>query len=117
MEVNRADKEMLLRVPGIGVKSALKILTARRAGSLTFEGLKKLVVVLKRAVYFITCNGKMMPGAKFSQSFIYQNLTADVRLKPGELPLGPAPQQLSLFDNPALLPGREERMACLTGQL
>ena len=117
VEVNRADKEMLLRVPGIGVKSALKILTARRAGSLTFEGLKKLGVVLKRAVYFITCNGKMMPGAKFSQSFIYQNLTADVRLKPGELPLGPAPQQLSLFDNPALLPGREERMACLTGQL
>ena len=117
VEVNRADKEMLLRVPGIGVKSALKIVTARRAGSLTFEGLKKRGVVLKRAVYFITCNGKMMPGAKFSQSFIYQNLTADVRLKPGELPLGPAPQQLSLFDNPALLPGREERMACLTGQL
>ena len=57
------------------MKSALKILTARRAGSRTFGGLKKLGVVLKRAVYFITCNGKMMPGAKFSQSFIYQNLT------------------------------------------
>lgn len=116
VEINRADKETLLRVPGIGVKSAMKILSARRMGSLTFEGLKKLGVVLKRAVYFITCNGKMLPGAKFSYSFIYQNLTADVRLRPGELPLQRA-QQLSLFDSPALLPGREERTACLTGQL
>lgn len=73
-------------------------------------------MVLKRAVYFITCNGKMMPGAKFSQSFIYQNLTADVRLKPGELPLGPAPQHCPCLTTRRFA-GREERMACLTGQL
>ncbi len=116
VEINRADKETLLRVPGIGVKSVQKILAARRAGALTFEGLRKLGVVLKRAAYFITCSGKMLPGTKFSYSFIYQNLTADVRLHPGELP-GERAQQLSLFDRPELLPGREERAACLTGQL
>ena len=117
VEVNRADREVLLRVPGIGQRSAAKILAARRSCALTFEGLKKLGVVLKRAAYFITCGGKMFPGARFSQSFIYQNLTADARRRAGSLPLDATGEQLSLFDNPALLPGREERLACLTGQL
>lgn len=60
IEINKADLEMLLRVPGIGVKSAYKILSARRVANLNFDNLKKLNVVLKRAKYFITCNGKMM---------------------------------------------------------
>ncbi len=60
VEINKADLEMLLRVPGIGVKSAYKILSARRVANLNFDNLKKLNVVLKRAKYFITCNGKMM---------------------------------------------------------
>ena len=60
LEVNRASYEELLRVPGIGVQSARRILIARRTASLTFEGLKKLGVVLKRARYFITCKGKWM---------------------------------------------------------
>ncbi len=55
VEVNRADYEALLRVPGIGVTSARRILTARRVGPLTFSGLKTLGVVLKRAQYFLTC--------------------------------------------------------------
>lgn len=123
VEVNRADKETLLRVPGIGQRSVMKILTARRAGTLTFEALKKLGVVLKRAVYFITCGGKMMPGARFDHAFIYQNLTADTRRNPGQLPFSPAVEQLSLFEgseaspNWALPPAGEERRACLTGQL
>lgn len=123
VEVNRADRETLLRVPGIGVKSAMKILTARRTGALTFEGLKKLGVVLKRAVYFITCGGRMMPGVRFDPLFIYQNLTADTRRRPGKLPFAPEAEQLSLFDGPAgaadwaLPPAREEKIACLTGQL
>jgi len=60
VEVNRADYHMLLRVPGIGQKSASRIIAARRVGSLDFSNLKKMGIVLKRARLFITCNGKMM---------------------------------------------------------
>ena len=49
MEVNRADYQTLLRVPGIGVKSAQRIVKARRSANLRFEDLKKIGVVLKRA--------------------------------------------------------------------
>ena len=58
IEVNKADYRTLLRVPGIGQVSAQKIIAARRVGSLDFDNLKKMRVVLKRAKYFITCNGK-----------------------------------------------------------
>ncbi len=58
VEVNRAPYEKLLRVPGIGVVSAKRIIRARRQAKLDHEGLKKLGVVLKRASHFITCNGK-----------------------------------------------------------
>ena len=61
IEVNRAPYEMLLRVPGIGVRSAKRILIARRAGKLDFAALKKLGVVLKRAQYFLTSSSKMIP--------------------------------------------------------
>ena len=50
--------EQLLRVPGIGAKGAYKIVTARKYAKLTFEDLKKMRIVLKRARHFITCNGK-----------------------------------------------------------
>ena len=117
VEVNRADKELLLRIPGVGLTSTQRILTARRAGPLSFEDLKKIGVVLKRAAYFITCKGKMMPGAKFSHSFIYQNLTADVRLRPGDLPMDPPVKQLTWGDQPGLLPGREDMVKSLTAQM
>ena len=97
IDVNRADREMLLRVPGIGPKSVDRIITARRLASLDFEHLKKIGVVLKRAVYFITCSGKYMPGVKFQESFIYNNLIADTRRNPGALPFAPGGEQLSLF--------------------
>ncbi|MCL2049079.1 MAG: putative DNA modification/repair radical SAM protein [Defluviitaleaceae bacterium] len=58
VEVNTADYMELLRVPGIGQVSARKIIAARRIEKITFEGLKKMRVVLKRAKYFITCCGK-----------------------------------------------------------
>ncbi|OEF96299.1 putative DNA modification/repair radical SAM protein [Desulfuribacillus alkaliarsenatis] len=58
VEVNKADYEMLLKVPGIGIKSARKIVTARRFGPISYEGLKQMGIVLKRAQYFITCQGK-----------------------------------------------------------
>ena len=58
VEINRADYNTLLRVPGIGVKSAMRILSARKFTKLDFFDLKKLGIVLKRAQHFITCNGK-----------------------------------------------------------
>ena len=94
VEVNRADYEALLRVPGIGVVSARRILTARRCGPLTFEGLKKLGVVLKRAQYFLTCSGKMLEGLRVSPDGVLRHLVAQERpmLAQG------APEQLSLFE-------------------
>ena len=60
LEVNSAPYEMLLRVPGIGVKSARRIRAARRYAKLDFPDLKKLGVVLKRARFFLTCRGKSL---------------------------------------------------------
>ena len=62
VEINNAPYEVLLRVPGLGVKSAQKIMRARRMGALDFPDLKKMGVVLKRAQYFITCSGKAALG-------------------------------------------------------
>lgn len=75
IEINRADYAMLLRVPGIGVKSAKRIVSARRTCILDFDDLKKIGVVLKRAVYFITCNGRNRYPMKYTQEFISSNLT------------------------------------------
>ena len=58
VEINRADVEMLLRVPGIGAKGAYKIVAARKHATLTFTDLEKMRIVLKRARHFITCDGK-----------------------------------------------------------
>ncbi len=95
VEVDRADYEALLRVPGLGVRSARRILTARRAGPLTFEGLKRLGVVLKRAQYFLTCSGRMMQGLKVSEDGLLRRLVA---LEAPAL-AQPVPEQLSLFDS------------------
>lgn len=94
VEVNRADYETLLRVPGVGVKSARRILTARRCGPLHFEGLKKLGVVLKRAQYFLTCNGKMTEGLRVSSDGVLRHLVALERPRL----LEDAPKQLCMFD-------------------
>ncbi|WP_288205662.1 putative DNA modification/repair radical SAM protein [uncultured Parabacteroides sp.] len=56
VDINKADYEMLLRVPGIGVKSAKLIVVSRRYGRLGAEQLKKIGIVMKKAQYFITCN-------------------------------------------------------------
>lgn len=103
MEVNAAPYEMLLRVPGIGVKSAQRIVKGRRLGSLQFDDLKKIGVVLKRALYFICCNGKMMYRTKIEEDYITRNLLDTDQKRP------PQPdfidgrevtfKQLSLFDD------------------
>lgn len=74
IEINRADYATLLRVPGIGVKSAKRIVAARRTAILDFDDLKKIGVVLKRAVFFITCNGKNRYPIKYTEEFISSNL-------------------------------------------
>jgi putative DNA modification/repair radical SAM protein len=60
VEINRASYETLLRVPGVGLKSAERLLTARKFTNLNFTELPKLGVVLKRARFFITCQGKFL---------------------------------------------------------
>lgn len=74
VEINRAPYEMLLRIPGVGVHSALKIVKARRIASLSYEHLKQFRVVLKRAKYFITCQGKYFGNAPFESDSIRQYL-------------------------------------------
>ena len=83
LEVNQAPYEMLLRVPGIGVKSAKRIVKGRRLGTLRFEDLKKIGVVLKRALYFICCNGKMMYRTKMEEGYIARNLLDVENDRPG----------------------------------
>ena len=96
VEVNTADYHELLRVPGIGVKSAKRIVAARRHGSLTFDNLKKMGVVLKRAVYFITCRGLLYPSVKVEPDFILRQLLDDSNIKNKETNV--SYKQLSLFD-------------------
>ena len=74
IEINRADYTTLLRVPGIGVKSARRIVAARRTAILDFDDLKKIGVVLKRAIFFITCNGRNRYPIKYTEEFIGSNL-------------------------------------------
>ena len=72
VEVSRADYTLLLRVPGIGPKSAQRIVKARRQGRLDYTSLKRMGVVLKRAVYFITCEGRQMYPLRMDEDFILQ---------------------------------------------
>jgi putative DNA modification/repair radical SAM protein len=120
VEINRAPYENLLRVPGVGVTSAKRIITARRSGSLDFGALKKLGVVLKRAQYFITCAGKTAEGLRITPDAALRALLSGPALEMyggGEsTSLWDQPEQLSLFAKPALLTG-EEVQKCLTGQM
>ena len=74
VEINTADYEWLLRVPGIGILSAQRIVSARRSGALNFAHLKRIGVVLKRAQFFITCNGHFAGGLKSSPEAVRRTL-------------------------------------------
>lgn len=112
VEVNTAPLERLLRVPGIGVRSAQRIFAARRDRSLDFNGLRRIGVVLKRAQYFITCRGRMREGLRISQEHLLRGLVSERCA--ADLP-GMQPAQLSLFDPPRLT--QEDVIKCLTGQM
>lgn len=100
VEINTADYYTLLRVPGIGTKSAKRILAARRHARLDFSDIKKMGVVLKRALYFITCKGRMMYQTKLDERYITNHLIYNE--KPAELLLGNGQtqiyEQMSLAD-------------------
>ena len=79
------------------MKSARRIVLARRNGKLDFEDLKKIGVVLKRALYFITCNGKMMYRTKLEEDYISRNLLTVKEKLPFNRD-GTTYEQISLFD-------------------
>lgn len=98
VEINRADYRMLLRVPGIGYKSAGRIVKARRMGQLRFEDLRKMGVVLRRALYFITCSGRMMYPVRIDEDSITRNLLNTKERLPEGVD-GMTFRQMSLFDD------------------
>ena len=83
VEINRASYHMLLRVPGIGVQSARRICAARRQAWLSYDSLRRLGIVLKRAKYFITCRGRYY-GGRTSQAAIRQRLLQEAGSSPYE---------------------------------
>lgn len=101
VEINSAPYQTLLRVPGIGYKSAQRIVAARRQNRLDFPDLKRIGVVLKRALYFITCSGRMMYHTKLDEDYICANLMADRTQIPKDL-RNCGYKQLSLFDTDTL---------------
>lgn len=99
VEINRADYHTLLRVPGIGVLSAQRIVKARRSARLDFSDIKKMGVVLKRALYFITCSGKMMYHTKLDADYITNGIVGVEALNCYQIEHKNSYQQLSLFDD------------------
>ena len=119
VEINRADYYTLLRVPGMGVKSVKRIIAARRQGLLDFESLKKMGVVLKRAMYFITCSGRMMYPTRMDEDYITSHLVGDERRAVRDISQQGAYRQLSLFDDMKLnmAPAPVDRYSVVTGSM
>ena len=120
VEINRADYYSLLKVPGIGVNSAKRIIAARRSSRLDFADLKRIGVVLKRAIYFITCNGIMMyKNIRIEENYIVRNiLDSSVRRVTGD---DVTYRQLSFFDtNSDIFPDEVKDLTSygiITGQI
>ena len=87
MEINRAPYKDLIRIPGIGVTSAKRIVMARRHNVIKYEHLKKLGVVIKRAKYFITVNGEFMGFRKESPELIRNALMEKEKVEMQQLKL------------------------------
>ena len=122
VEINSAEYHVLLRVPGIGYKSAGRIVRARKFGKIDFPDLKKMGVVLKRALYFITCNGKMMYATKMEQDYIVRNLIDNRERLPDSVRCARY-EQLSLFDDMGTksavwnrnTEGKDDKSICMPG--
>lgn len=94
VEINKAPYDTLIRIPGIGIRGAQKIVSARRINSLDFFDLKKLGIVIKRAQYFITCKGKYYGSVTFDDDRIRKALTPKFDLNM----IDEDAEQLSFFD-------------------
>lgn len=70
MEINKVSYEQLLRIPGVGLQSARRIITQRNMKSIDYDSLKKMGVVLKRARFFLTCQGKYYGDRSFTPEYI-----------------------------------------------
>ena len=111
MDVNKVSYDNLLRIPGIGPKSAMKIVVARRSQNLDFDSLKKLGVVLKRAKYFILCNDKKYIGINMTRENTVSALIDPTAFFPNM-------EQLSFFDNSLVDKiNRKEIVQCLSNQM
>ena len=107
VNIQTASYKLLLRVPGIGVRSAKRIVEARRFTNLRFEDLVKIGVVIKRAKYFIICRGKYFMDLKFKEETIKDYIIMDEKIK-NKVSEG---IQLSIFDLPSY-----EIMSSVTGE-
>ncbi|MBC6609797.1 putative DNA modification/repair radical SAM protein [Hymenobacter sp. BT507] len=93
VDVNTADYQLILRVPGIGAKSAKRIVAARRFTSLSLDNLHKFGVVLKRAKYFITCKGMALEKREYDE----QSIRRQILFGSGSVRSALVTQQLDLF--------------------
>lgn len=119
VEIQTASYEDLLKVPGIGNKSAYRIVRARQTSRLDFPALKKIGVVLKRAQYFITCSGRMLYHTPIEEDFITRQLTCQEKQSAWDLEHPQTFRQLSLFSDMHLEtpPSVEDTRKSLFGQL
>lgn len=105
IEINTAPYEMIMRIPGIGIRSAQKIVRCRTTHSLTFDDLRKMRISLKRAKYFCTCNGKTFNNLWLRQELITPLILSDNNVA--------GYGQISLLDEPT----KEDCIKCLTGEM
>lgn len=102
VEINRASYDQLLRIPGVGTTSAKRIVRQRKLASVSYDDLKRIGVVLKRARYFITVNGRF-----------YGDMTMDPARIKARLTEGDDGVQLSLFGQGLSLPGEGKKIGLL----
>lgn len=112
VEINKAPYEILLRIPGVGVRSAKRILLARRVHLLNFDDIKKLGVVVKRAQYFITCKGKYYGDTPLDEISIKNRLASKVK----EIEK-PEYEQLSFFSNLPAAYNYNDLISKVTGEI
>ena len=93
VDINKADLQMILRIPGIGMQSAQKIVSARKFAKLNWDQLKKIGVAINRAKYFITCKSNEFERRDLTGTIIKQFILAESKSKY----LKNATTQLSIF--------------------
>ena len=99
VEINTAPRSRLLRIPGIGPRSVERILKARRHARLTFSDIARMGVVMKRARYFITCNGKTDELFRQDEDYIVSQLMGAEHRHALQISQNGLYRQLSLFDD------------------